>query len=247
MTTATEDEIRFFRDILELRFVRDISSECARALIDKLDAHRSAVSACVASPMPEAQRTVDEHSEDISRARHHGWICEFCYREDASARLPDKWDFVWQSAVCPECRVRVHADGGYAVVKGGAYAKRPDPRDVPVASGIAAAPAPVTTAQINELIAALTDMCKEDLAYANTANDRALAIAQCLAATLAAKDADRFRLVKMVDDAAAAQRIAEKRVRKLEDHIAQLVETTNAYEELDIIRARAATKGTDNG
>ena len=57
------------------------------------------------------------------------WVCEFCYREYYGNPLPDSWDFVWQSAVCPECRQLVPLDGGYAVVKGGAYAgNKPDPR-----------------------------------------------------------------------------------------------------------------------
>ena len=58
------------------------------------------------------------------------WICEFCYRVlvNTPILLPE-WDFVWQSAVCPECRHKVVADGGFYVVVGGAYANGPDPRE----------------------------------------------------------------------------------------------------------------------
>lgn len=56
------------------------------------------------------------------------WICEFCYKTINSQFLPDDWDLVWQSAVCPECQEKVKCDGGYTLVKLGAYAKVPDPR-----------------------------------------------------------------------------------------------------------------------
>jgi len=58
------------------------------------------------------------------------WICEFCFKKSYQRFLPDGWEWVWQSAVCPSCRKRVEKDGGYNVVKGGAYAKVPDPRSV---------------------------------------------------------------------------------------------------------------------
>lgn len=51
------------------------------------------------------------------------WICEFCFKVYDGDRLPDDWDFIFQSAVCPECKPKVQVDGGYQVVKGGAYAK----------------------------------------------------------------------------------------------------------------------------
>ena len=57
------------------------------------------------------------------------WICEFCYKTSDESKLPKGWDFVWQSAVCPECQQKVATDGGYAVVKGGTYATIPDPRE----------------------------------------------------------------------------------------------------------------------
>jgi len=56
------------------------------------------------------------------------WVCEYCFRTIYINSLPADWEFVWQSAVCPECRKRVKHDGGYFVVKGGAYATGPDPR-----------------------------------------------------------------------------------------------------------------------
>lgn len=60
------------------------------------------------------------------------WTCEFCYRTEDRDDLPAGWDLVWQSCVCPECIARVGRDGGYSVVKGGAYADgRPDPRPLP--------------------------------------------------------------------------------------------------------------------
>jgi hypothetical protein len=59
------------------------------------------------------------------------WICEFCYTLAFGDSPPASWDTVWQSSVCGDCRERVAADGGYAVVKCGAYAKGPDPRGEP--------------------------------------------------------------------------------------------------------------------
>lgn len=59
-------------------------------------------------------------------------ICEFCYKSlpaTADGRLPEGWEFVWQSYVCPDCVKRVAFDGGYHFVPGGAYAQGPDPRD----------------------------------------------------------------------------------------------------------------------
>lgn len=61
-----------------------------------------------------------------------GWICEFCYAMlPPGTPLPAGWERVPQSVICPECRVRVKAAGGIAVVKGGAFASGPDPRAVP--------------------------------------------------------------------------------------------------------------------
>lgn len=58
------------------------------------------------------------------------WVCEFCYRIFKGEILADGWDLIWQSAVCPDCQKRVQEDGGYHVVKGGAYAGRKrDPRE----------------------------------------------------------------------------------------------------------------------
>lgn len=57
------------------------------------------------------------------------WVCEFCFKISKRNRLPAKWDFILQSAVCPQCQRRVQSDGGYGVVKGGAYANgKRDPR-----------------------------------------------------------------------------------------------------------------------
>lgn len=57
-----------------------------------------------------------------------GWICEFCFKRIYVNFLPTDWDLVWQSAVCPECQEKVRNDGGYGIVKGGAYATSKDPR-----------------------------------------------------------------------------------------------------------------------
>ncbi|HUW34212.1 MAG TPA: hypothetical protein VM223_21605 [Planctomycetota bacterium] len=62
----------------------------------------------------------------------HKRICEFCFRAFYGQELPKEWDFVWQSAVCPDCRERVQREGGYGVVKGGAYATIPDPRKLKI-------------------------------------------------------------------------------------------------------------------
>lgn len=59
------------------------------------------------------------------------WLCEFCYMRAYTASLPSSWEWVWQSAVCPDCQAKVAENGGYGVVKGGAYAEIPDPRPWP--------------------------------------------------------------------------------------------------------------------
>jgi hypothetical protein len=59
------------------------------------------------------------------------WVCEFCFRTTNEDPLPLGWDWVWQSAVCPKCKVKVAEHGGYNVVRGGAFAgKRVDPRSL---------------------------------------------------------------------------------------------------------------------
>jgi hypothetical protein len=63
------------------------------------------------------------------------WICEFCYAMLFDDQLPESWEWIWQSAVCPECRERVERDGGYFVVVAGAYAEGPDPRGEAFAAG----------------------------------------------------------------------------------------------------------------
>jgi hypothetical protein len=63
--------------------------------------------------------------------RRHPWVCEFCFALLWADRLPANWQFIWQSAICPECWPKVQRDGGIAVVKGGAYATTPDPRPFP--------------------------------------------------------------------------------------------------------------------
>ena len=55
------------------------------------------------------------------------WICEFCYKP-VQGDLPKEWEFVFQSAVCPDCKIKVEKDGGYWVVKGGSYSYCKDPR-----------------------------------------------------------------------------------------------------------------------
>ncbi|MFL6416122.1 MAG: hypothetical protein ACJ74Y_10710 [Bryobacteraceae bacterium] len=57
------------------------------------------------------------------------WVCEFCFRTIKDDVLPNNWEWIYQSAVCPDCKARVEASGGYRVVMGGAYAgSRKDPR-----------------------------------------------------------------------------------------------------------------------
>lgn len=55
------------------------------------------------------------------------YICEFCFKP-GEGDIPNSWDFVWQSAVCPDCKAKVATHGGYAVVKGGTFAFCSDPR-----------------------------------------------------------------------------------------------------------------------
>jgi len=71
----------------------------------------------------------------MKRTFTYRWVCEFCFRVIHHRVLPANWAFLWQSAVCPKCVERVRQDGGYGVVKGGAYAgNRRDPRSQPMAA-----------------------------------------------------------------------------------------------------------------
>lgn len=56
------------------------------------------------------------------------WVCEFCFRTSDAQPLPEGWELVWSSAVCPECLERVGREGGIYVVPVGAYARGSDPR-----------------------------------------------------------------------------------------------------------------------
>lgn len=68
------------------------------------------------------------------------WVCEFCFDVSYMPILPAHWDLVWQCAVCTRCQKRVQQDGGYGVVKGGAYAEgKADPRARPVSPETTAA------------------------------------------------------------------------------------------------------------
>ena len=71
------------------------------------------------------------------------WVCSFCFKIYEGDTLPDDWDFVGKSAVCPECKKRAAKDGGYDVVPGGKYATGPDPR----------AEAPMTATEVQRCIA----------------------------------------------------------------------------------------------
>ncbi len=53
--------------------------------------------------------------------KEYEWQCAFCHEIYYGNPLSEKWDRVWQHNVCPECQIRVEKDGGYAVVKCGAY------------------------------------------------------------------------------------------------------------------------------
>ena len=60
------------------------------------------------------------------------WVCELCHRQSNHNLLPDGWVFVWQSAICPECRRKAEKSGiAIANCVGGQYANgKPDPRAV---------------------------------------------------------------------------------------------------------------------
>lgn len=48
------------------------------------------------------------------------FICGYCGLV-VEGDLPSDWDLVLQTPVCPDCQFRVSGDGGYTVVKLGAY------------------------------------------------------------------------------------------------------------------------------
>ena len=69
--------------------------------------------------------TLKAATERLSAA----WVCEFCFACLLEGNLPDDWDLVFQSAICPSCQKKVAQDGGYHNVPGGSYSdERRDPR-----------------------------------------------------------------------------------------------------------------------
>ena len=56
------------------------------------------------------------------------WICEFCYKPCAG-NLPSDWEFIFQSAICPDCIIRAKSESKLLTeIKGGEYAYISDPR-----------------------------------------------------------------------------------------------------------------------
>lgn len=76
----------------------------------------------------------DAEYETLKRATEAlkpAWVCEFCFACLMDGDLPKDWDLVFLSAVCPSCQKKVKRDGGYGIVKGGAYSDgRRDPRTI---------------------------------------------------------------------------------------------------------------------
>ncbi len=52
------------------------------------------------------------------------WICFYCYKP-ATGNLPNDWDLIWQSPVCPDCLKRAKT----GVTIGGEFAYMDDPRE----------------------------------------------------------------------------------------------------------------------
>ncbi len=58
------------------------------------------------------------------------WVCELCYKEVESGNLPDTWELVWQSAICPAClKIAERRKLSIGEHRGGCYANgKRDPR-----------------------------------------------------------------------------------------------------------------------
>jgi hypothetical protein len=49
--------------------------------------------------------------ETLPRSPAPRWICELCYKVIYTDILPDHWDFILQTVICPECAARSKKDG----------------------------------------------------------------------------------------------------------------------------------------
>ena len=57
-------------------------------------------------------------------------ICELCYVETPEGDIPQDWDIVWQSLICPECQTRLAALSiRYSDAVGGMFTDKKDPRE----------------------------------------------------------------------------------------------------------------------
>jgi len=58
------------------------------------------------------------------------WTCEFCYTQSFNYILPSGWQFIWESAICPDCyKIVAKMDNWINKVNGGAFSGgMPDPR-----------------------------------------------------------------------------------------------------------------------
>jgi hypothetical protein len=59
-------------------------------------------------------------------------MCEYCYIEVVADTMPEEWDLIFQSYLCPTCIARAkkeHPHDWLYVVKCGEYSNgKPDPR-----------------------------------------------------------------------------------------------------------------------
>lgn len=58
------------------------------------------------------------------------FTCGYCYKE-VEGDLPSDWDLVLQTPVCPDCQYQVSWNGGYSVVKLGAFANKQTNASIP--------------------------------------------------------------------------------------------------------------------
>jgi hypothetical protein len=73
-------------------------------------------------------------------AKDYTTTCELCYAQHTGDRIPDDWDIVWQSPICPDCQEKCKIENTVREIqgldpihlpdrRGGCFANgKPDPR-----------------------------------------------------------------------------------------------------------------------
>ena len=74
--------------------------ECDRRYNPETDTFSPENNWCKLKQRDAERETMKEELEALKPA----WVCEFCFACLLDGDLPNDWDLVWQSAICPSCQ-----------------------------------------------------------------------------------------------------------------------------------------------